>query len=31
VKEKLGEKLRGEVVDDNVKALHRAYDEVKEG
>lgn len=31
VKEKLGEKLRGEVVDANVKALHRAYDEVKEG
>jgi pyruvate ferredoxin oxidoreductase gamma subunit len=31
VKEKLGAKLRGEIVDANVKALHRAYDEVKEG
>jgi pyruvate ferredoxin oxidoreductase gamma subunit len=31
VKEKLGAKLRGEIVDANVKALRRAYDEVKEG
>jgi pyruvate ferredoxin oxidoreductase gamma subunit len=31
VKEKLGEKLRGEIVDANVKALRRAYDDVKEG
>lgn len=31
VLEKLGEKLRGEVVEANVKALRRAYDEVKEG
>ena len=31
VKETLGAKLRKEVVDGNVKALHRAYDEVKGG
>ncbi len=31
VEEKLGAKLRGEIVDANVKALRRAYDEVKEG
>jgi len=31
VKDKLGAKLRGEIVDANVKALQRAYDEVKEG
>jgi pyruvate ferredoxin oxidoreductase gamma subunit len=31
VKEKLGEKLRGEIVDANVKALRRAYNDVKEG
>jgi pyruvate ferredoxin oxidoreductase gamma subunit len=31
VLEKLGEKLRGEVVEANVKALRRAYEEVKEG
>jgi len=31
VQEKLGAKLRGEVVEANVKALRRAYEEVKEG
>jgi pyruvate ferredoxin oxidoreductase gamma subunit len=31
VKEKLGTKLRTEVVENNLKALRRAYDEVKEG
>jgi len=31
VRAKLGEKLRGEVVDANLKALRRAYDEVQEG
>ena len=31
VKEKLGAKLRAEIVDANVTALQRAYDEVKEG
>ena len=31
VEEKLGAKLRGEIVDANVKALRRAFDEVKEG
>jgi pyruvate ferredoxin oxidoreductase gamma subunit len=31
VRGKLGEKLRGEVVDANLKALRRAYDEVQEG
>ena len=31
VREKLGAKLRGEVVEANVKALRRAYEEVKEG
>ncbi len=31
VKEKLGTKLRAEVVENNLKALRRAYDEVKEG
>jgi len=31
VKEKLGAKLRGEIVEANVKALRRAYAEVKEG
>lgn len=31
VREKLGAKLRPEVVENNVKALRRAYDEVKEG
>jgi len=31
VREKLGTKLRAEVVENNLKALRRAYDEVKEG
>jgi len=31
VKEKLGAKLRDEVVENNLKALRRAYEEVKEG
>jgi pyruvate ferredoxin oxidoreductase gamma subunit len=31
VREKLGAKLRGEIVEANVKALRRAYEEVKEG
>ena len=31
VLEKLGEKLRGEIVEANIKALRRAYEEVKEG
>ena len=31
VEEKLGAKLRGEVVQSNLKALQRAYEEVKEG
>jgi pyruvate ferredoxin oxidoreductase gamma subunit len=31
VKEKLGAKLRAEVVESNLTALRRAYDEVKEG
>jgi pyruvate ferredoxin oxidoreductase gamma subunit len=31
VKEKLGSKLRIEVVENNLRALRRAYDEVKEG
>jgi pyruvate ferredoxin oxidoreductase gamma subunit len=31
VKEKLGAKLRTEVVESNLTALRRAYDEVKEG
>lgn len=31
VEEKLGAKLRSEVVQSNVKALQRAYEEVKEG
>ncbi len=31
VQEKLGAKLRGEIVDANVKALRRAYEEVQEG
>ncbi len=31
VREKLGAKLRDEVVENNVKALRRAYKEVKEG
>ncbi len=31
VQEKLGSKLRAEVVENNVKALRRAYEEVKEG
>jgi pyruvate ferredoxin oxidoreductase gamma subunit len=31
IKAKLGEKLRGEIVEANVTALRRAYDEVQEG
>lgn len=31
VQEKLGTKLRAEVVENNLKALRRAYEEVKEG
>jgi pyruvate ferredoxin oxidoreductase gamma subunit len=31
VKEKLGARLRAEVVENNLKALRRAYEEVKEG
>ncbi len=31
VKEKLGAKLRDEIVENNLKALRRAYEEVKEG
>ncbi|MGB9880891.1 MAG: 2-oxoacid:acceptor oxidoreductase family protein [Anaerolineae bacterium] len=31
VQEKLGAKLRAEVVENNLKALRRAYEEVKEG
>ena len=31
VREKLGAKLRSEVVENNVQALRRAYEEVKEG
>jgi pyruvate ferredoxin oxidoreductase gamma subunit len=31
VREKLGEKLRGEIVEANVTALQRAYDNVEEG
>ncbi len=31
VREKLGAKLRGEIVEANVKALRRAYEEVQEG
>jgi pyruvate ferredoxin oxidoreductase gamma subunit len=31
VREKLGEKLRGEIVEANVTALRRAYDNVQEG
>lgn len=31
IQEKLGAKLRGEIVEANVKALHRAYEKVQEG
>ena len=31
VREKLGEKLRGEIVEANVQALRRAYENVREG
>jgi pyruvate ferredoxin oxidoreductase gamma subunit len=31
VREKLGAKLRGEIVEANVEALHQAYEEVQEG